>query len=508
VTDRPSTVAEPAGASTPTRPVRSWLTATSVAVAVVAIVAASAVAVLAFTTDDGAASPEEATRSMVEAVARNDVLGIVEQLPPGERRALREPVARLATQLQRLRLVGRLDPTRVPGLAFEFTDLEMRSSERGRDIRVVDVVGGRLRAEWFGGGQPLTDHARQILAREWGVTVDPVDATAERDFARQPLRLVAIREGGGWHVSLAYSLAEAARTANRLPLPGMGQGPPALGAERPESAVTDLVRAYADGDPERLVTLLHPAEARAAYDYAPAFLPELRARADRARDAGTYHVQLNRIDTAVEGTGERRRVRITSLDIDIRDEFHKQHIWWEDGCFFADERIEDDDEPYITTVSCSRDRPRPGDVTAPRDNPVASLALFGGSADLPTFTVIERSGRWFVNPVHSLLSSLADTAEHMEEDDIDGFVERWADSWRARGGDGLGAEPIRPTAAEVAADPTRAGARGKTMADRCAQLTSGPDTQEVTTACLRRIVREGQVRREDLPPAAQELVED
>jgi hypothetical protein len=485
---------------------RSWVTATSVAVLVVGIVVASAVGVLAFTSDDGAESPEAATRQMIDAVRRNDLVGIVELLPPGERKALRDPVAQIASQLQNLRLVGRLDPSRVPGLAFTFDDLQLRGSELSRDVQAVDVVSGRMRAEWMGGGTPLTDHARQILAREWGITIDPVDASYNRDFATDHLRLVTVKEGGGWHVSLAYTVAEALRAEQNGRLPDMGEGPLAVGANVPAEAVTDLVRAYTDGDPERLVTLMYPDEARALYDYAPTFVPGAREAARQADADGLYEVQLNKIETAVEGTGERRRVHITNLDIDIRDELHKQHLWWSDGCFHTDQRINDDDEPYAKTDSCSKDRPRLGDDTAPRDNPVSNLAIFGGGADLPTFTVIERNGRWFVSPVHTLADSLADTGQTMQTDDLDGYAERWAATWDAGAGQGMSGDPVRPTAGDVAADPSKAGARGKALADRCAQLTTGVNGEAVTTACIRRLVANNRVKAEDLPPAAQAVL--
>jgi hypothetical protein len=487
----------------PVRGPRSWLSATGVAVLVSAVVVASAVGVLAFTTDDGADSPETATRSMLEAVRRNDLVGIVELLPPGERRALRDPVAQLAGHLQTLRLVGRLDPSRVPGLSFTFDDLQLRTSVLDENLMAVDVVGGRMRAEWMGGGQPLTEHAREILAREWGITIDPVDASYTRDFGRENLRLVTVKEGGGWHVSLAYTVAEAVRLDRGAPLEDMGSGPPAIGSNLPEEAVVDFVRAYADGDPERLVTLLYPDEARALYDYAPTFLPTVREAARRADTDGLYDVQLNDVTTAVEGKGTQRRVRITGLDIDIRDELHKQHLWWEEGCFHTDQRINDNDEPYAKSDSCSADRPRPGDDTAARDNPVSALAVFGGGADLPTFTVIERNGRWFVSPVHTLADSLVDTAKLIQPDDLDGFAERWSDSWSAGVGQGISGEPIRPTARDVAADPTKAAVRAKALADRCAQLSTGVDGAAVTKACLQRLVAGGKVKVEDLPPDTQ-----
>jgi hypothetical protein len=506
VDDPPAEPTPTDGPADGARPRRSWLTATTVAVLVVGIVVASAVGVLAFTTDDGAKTPEAATQAMLDAVRRNDLVGVVEQLPPGERKALRDPVGRLVTQLQRLRLVGRLDPARVPGPVFTFENVELRTTALADDVKAVDLIGGRLRAEWPGGGQPLTEHAHQILAREWGITIDPVDASYNRDFARENLRLVTVSEGGGWHVSLAYSAAEALRAESSAAVPELGKGPVAAGAELPERAVVDLVRAYADADPERLVTLSYPDEARALYDYAPAFLPGARSAARRAAEDHTYDVQLNKVETAMEGTGEQRQVRITTLDVDIRDEVQKQHLWWADGCFHADRRVGDDDEPFAKVDECSRDKPRPGDVTAERDNPISALAVFGGGADLPTFTVIERNGRWFVSPVHTLADSLADTLEKMTPDDLDGFAERWADTWDAGAGVGLSGEPVRPTAREVAADPSKAGVRGKVLADRCAALATGAQAPAVTRACLTRLVAQGQVKAGDLPPDARALV--
>jgi hypothetical protein len=117
--------------------------------------------------------------------------------------------------------------------------------------------------------------------------------------------------------------------------------------------------------------------------------------------------------------------------------------------------------------------------------------------------VVERNGRWFVSPVHTLVDSLVETAETMQPDDLDGYAERWADSWNAGATRGLSGDPIRPTAREVAADPAKAGARAKALADRCAALAPGVDQETVNASCLRRLVRDGKVKLEDLPPSAQ-----
>jgi hypothetical protein len=66
--------------------------------------------------------------------------------------------------------------------------------------------------------------------------------------------------------------------------------------------------------------------------------------------------------------------------------------------------------------------------------------------------------------------------------------------------------PARARRRTVAADPTKAGARAKALADRCASLTVGADSDAVTASCLKRLVRGNKVKVEDLPPAAQAAV--
>ena len=69
----------------------------------------------------------------------------------------------------------------------------------------------------------------------------------------------------------------------------------------------------------------------------------------------------------------------------------------------------------------------------------------------------------------------------------------------------MSGDPVRPTARDVAADPSKAGARGKALADRCAQLTTGVNGEAVTDGA-RRLVANNRVKPEDLPPAAQAVL--
>lgn len=404
--------------------------ATWVAVVVLAVVVATMGAFLVTTGDDGAATPEAAVDTLVGAVVAGDLVGVVEALPPGERRVLRQPLTDLAGELGRLGLVDGLDPRRIDGASITVEDPEIQVTTLTDTVAAVDVIGGRVRFDDRPDELPLTSHLRDLLTEDFGVELAS-STGGSRDLAADPLRLMAVHEGGGWHVSLAYSLAEWARTSAGAPLPAFGAGPDAIGGNTPEDTVRDLIKAYSDSEAERAVTLLSPVEARALYDYAPLFLDPVKRAGRRSDDEGSYDAQVNQVELAVDGTGGTRTVRITKLDVDLRDEVKKTHLLYDGRCLVMDERFGDTDPPFAQWTSCDGD-PVAGDAaTRPRDNPISYLALFGGGADLPTFTVVERNGRWFVSPVGSMLSSAVDTLRRLTPSDVDAAAERIGASVRA-----------------------------------------------------------------------------
>lgn len=474
---------------------RSFGSATWIAVVVLAIVVASMGAFLVTTSDDGAATPEQAVRTLVDAVVAGDLVGVVEALPPGERRVLRQPLTDLAAELGRLGLTDGFDPTRVAGAGVTVTDPELQVTELAPTVAAVDVVGGSVRLEDRADELPLTRRLRDVLADDVGVDLDR-GYDGERDLAADPLRLMAVHEGGGWHVSLAYSLAEWARVSAGAPLPAFGAGPDAIGGNTPEDTVRDLVKAYSDSDPERAVTLLSPVEARALYDYAPLFLDPVKRAGRRADDEGAYDAQVNRVVLRAEGTGGTRTVRIAELDVDLRDEVKKTHVHYDGTCLVQDYRFADDDPPFAQWTSCDGD-PTAGDAASrPRDNPLSYLAVFGAGVDLPTFTVVERNGRWFVSPVGSLLASSVDVLRRLAPSGVEAAAGRIGPSVRALTDERDGPGPVadeRPTN-----DPDR-------LLGECARLGelaatrpgAGPDrADEVMADCTTHLVESGR-----LPPA-------
>jgi hypothetical protein len=399
---------------------------------------------LALTRDDGATTPEAALDQLVDAVESGDASEVLLALPPAERLALAEGFPDLAEHLEALGLLhgGEGSGPGLPRLSVD--GLRVATTTYDENVAAVDLIGGTLTIELGPGDDlPLTDAGQELLAGPEG-TVAPDGTTITRDLAQEPVRLIAIREGGGWHISIAYSIVDALVADGGVAVPAMGNGPFPYGAATAEAAVVDFVRAYADGYLDRLVTLLASDEARSLYDYAPVILPGTSQLVEDLMLMGAYDVQLNNISTAVEGRGDSRTVTITGLDLDIRDQVRKVHIVLADGCLHVDERIDDDDPPFAAYDICAGQWDDPDATDRPLDNPVANAAVFGGGAELPTFTVVERNGRWFISPIRSLLDATTGTLDRLGPDEQRAFLERLVRSARAGVGDGLIGDPLSP----------------------------------------------------------------
>lgn len=101
---------------------------------VVGLVAALGAAVFAGLSlaDDGN-NPEDPVRAMFEAVEQGDVLGVLEQLEPGERDALRDPLTDLVDELDRLDILDDADLRDLQGIEISVDDLELVSEQVGSD---------------------------------------------------------------------------------------------------------------------------------------------------------------------------------------------------------------------------------------------------------------------------------------------------------------------------------------------------------------------------------------
>lgn len=274
-------------------------------VAVVALLGAGGFAVsrIVAGNDGGADSPVDVGNQFMDALADEDVLGVVDLLLPGERETMRQPLVDIVDNLKRLEVVdtaAALD--KVGGLDISFSNTKVEPEATNVDditnIRITATgtvsvdgaevpIGQLLIDEAFGGDRPDLDSDPQDSELDWQLT------TVKRD--------------GRWYLSLFYSIAETARARDGRDIPDAPVA--AHGAETPEGAVQAMFDAVSELDVEAMIAGLNPNEAEALQRYAPMFLDD----ADSAVESADVKVEFSDVKYTVTGSGDRRTVAIDSL---------------------------------------------------------------------------------------------------------------------------------------------------------------------------------------------------
>ncbi len=375
------------------------------AVGVVAVVAAAAFAVTSLRGgSDGAESPEAAVEALMDAIANEDVIGVLEALPPGERDALRSSVEDLAGELQRLGILSEdFDLSGVPGFDIEFEGVTLESETVGDGVSTVEITGGTTtgtsRPDELPWGETVTD----VLA-EQGFTFEFEEGTETEELTG--LQVVAIEDGGGWHVSLFYSIAEIVRAGIGEPAPDFGNGVQPDGAESPEGAVEALFQRSVDLDIEGLIALLPPDEMRVLHDYAPLFLDDAEAEIAEVRDE--IDITIDDLGLEVEGDGDTRVVTLQSVSASGMTPDGDFEVSFEGDCFEG--TFDGETEEFCI------------------DEAAESLGIFEGSLTAlgTTVTVVQEDGAWFVSPTGTLfgaITALLETLEPEDFEDFEGFLE-------------------------------------------------------------------------------------
>jgi hypothetical protein len=384
-------------------------------IAVVALVGAGGFAIsqIASGDDGGAANPTEVGTRLMDALAAEDALGVVDLLLPGERDTFRQPLIDLVDHLKRLEIAGSaasLD--KVGGLDLAFEDVQVEPTETNvddiSDIRITATatssadganvpIGNLLIDEAFGGDRPDLDSEPQDGDIDW--------------------KLATVKRDGRWYLSAFYSIAENARQ--------LGDDIPespivARGADTPEGAVQAILDAVADRDLEGLIAALNPNEAEALQRYAPMFLDEAQGGLDDV-DA---KISISDTKFTVTGSGDRRTVAVDALTMEAGTGDENVSVELADGCLVVT-------SGDSTSDSCQ--------FASSIDEALGVLGL-GDNEDLTSLitttkdafsdlgpvgiTVQQVDGKWFVSPLGSfmdlLLAELAALDKNELTDIIDG----------------------------------------------------------------------------------------
>ena len=433
----------------PTSKRRSPAKLVGVLIGVFALLGATVFAVAAINQPDGASSPEAAVHHLFDSISHRDALGVVESLPANERDVLRDPLVDITQELQRLGVLSSFNLGSVPGAEIRVEDLQLTTSPVAKDVVKVNVVGGSISGHSIPGEIPIGSRLRTIIEKDFHNELPSKVETFSQDLADGNLKLVTVKDGGGWHVSIGYSIAEAIRGDDSA-LPDFAAAPAPVGSATPDGAVRDLVDAAVAQDARKAVTLMDPNEDRALYAYASLFLPTT------APDHSTA-IKVTKLELTPEGNGSTRRVRVGGFAVAVDSDEESSHVSYDGRCFDSQTTYKDDsafdfsyddpdfpespeqkaeDQAQAAKDKADAEKPQhvcPGEKSgngdeSVQDGPasVGELGLLGTTSNRLGITVVEIDGRWYVSPVRTVLDTVVESLRKLQPSDIDKYGKSWS----------------------------------------------------------------------------------
>lgn len=379
----------------------------------VALVGGTFLAVSAAT--GGSGGPEGAVEDLFEAIANEDVIGVLGAIDPEERDAIEPGIRDLVGELKRLGVFSEtLDLEAVAGVDFEFDDLEMETQALTEDLVAVRIVGGTATT--------ATDPAQAPLGRLFDDTgIRDQEAATETDELEpgDEFTLVAVRRDG-WHVSLGWSILEAARGDEGFAFPDPANGLEPQGGGSPTEAVDTFIRSAAALDVERTIALLAPGELDPLHAAAPLFLADAQQTIEALKTEGVSIeiTSLELADTEVEGGSrvsvEQFGVTVTAPELGtIGYEF--------DGECTRITGLED--SPLLAGAPFPFGFPFGDEYCAgevpDEANPFAGILPETIDAGI---IVVERDGEWFVSPTRTIFDALNQTLAALPDDGIEQLI--------------------------------------------------------------------------------------
>ena len=243
--------------------------------AVVAVAAGATVSYVALSDTSahhGASSPQAAVQTIVDDINRSDLIGVLDDLAPGERDAIVTPFTDIVNQLKRSEVLqASADPSKVTGLQVSLTGLTFTGAplKVNDHVSVVQITGGTLHVSADARRVPFT---RAFLDAAFpggslsGSSSQTIDIAQQvRDHGGAPVRVAAQQVDGGWYPSIFYTAADSA--ANHR-IPAASDAVAAHGAMSAAEAVKQAVSALLTADYRTAIALLSPNELAAVHDYA------------------------------------------------------------------------------------------------------------------------------------------------------------------------------------------------------------------------------------------------
>jgi hypothetical protein len=374
-------------------------------VGVLALLGGAVFATRTFATPS-ANTPTEAVQALMTAAQKSDVIGIMEQLAPGERNVMIESGVPILEELKRLEVLApSMNLNAVDGASFAFQGQTFTETALRENITAVKISGGTVTTR---------GSFRKILGAAAGdLTGDTSDqASKTEEFTKTTL--TTIKRNGRWYVSIAYSIAEVARESSGKAMPLATGSVTPTGAESPEEAVREMLNAAGSLDARKAISLMDPDEFGALQDYAPLFLGDLEKETAEIRSK--YTLTFPDLNTTSTKSGNSAKVKISKWSLDLK----LNSVEGQPARLFID-------GDCVTATYTGKTSKRCGDDVSKLPGDLFGESAEGGFTFNPSeasrnteYIVVSRNGKWFVAPLRTVLGGLTANLRKTKPADLKG----------------------------------------------------------------------------------------
>lgn len=412
------TLPPPPAAPQPRRP-RSVV---AVAVASVAVLVAGLFAAFSLAGSAGASSPEEAVERFMSALDHEDAIGMLTAMTPAERDVLRPTLTGLNEQLARLGIIEKVDLGAVPGFDVEVQGLELAHSDVIDGISRVQFLGGTIKFSTQPDEVPIGEVLRGLIEATGGDATVPEASDEAQLGGDHDNFLVAINDGDGWYLSLAFTIAEQARESAGAPVPDRERTIAPRGAASPEAAVRQLLADVTELNLAHIIGDLPPDEMAALALYAPLFLDEAQAALDETVGQG-FSFEVRDVQLASENVESATRVTVSSFGGSVTFDGGSLDIDTRGDCVTMSMTASDPDESEFLPFEFNGEEICPDDAVGDLGNDALNnaFARVGQAATEAKvgFIVVERGGRFYVSPLRTITDAVLQVVGAFDRSDLE-----------------------------------------------------------------------------------------
>lgn len=353
------------------------------------------------TAGGGSSTPQAAVGKLLDDITAKRYQDVPGDLAPGEDAALAGPINGLINQLDRLNvLTPGTSLSNLPGFSVAFANPTYEVTSLNPSVDFVRFTGGTVTASADPSQLPLGSTVRSLAG-----TLPP-RASRSSQLAGENNGLTAIKVGGGWYVSLNYSLAEDGRRSDHLAAPDPSQAVAPAGDSSPDTAVSDFLRSALALNMTRLLALTPPDELPAARDYASLYLPKARAALS---GQSSFSGSLRSVSFADRSQADGTLVSVKKIVVEGR--VAGTSFTYQDGCASVD-----------GLQVC---RNNLGQLATAGHAPAAAsdlIDLFARLRPQLGFVTVEENGKWFVSPTRTVLDDATAVLAAVTPAQLDRFI--------------------------------------------------------------------------------------